>query len=84
MVTTVTPISFRQKSLFKKPRRVIRVNPYDNMVALSRYYSNEICQPEKEIYQILHNFTYNGTFKIETEAKTLSHRYREKIVYCQR
>ena len=54
------------------------------MVALSRYYNNEICQTEKEIYQILHNFTYNGTFKIETEAKTLSHRYREKIVYCQR
>ena len=48
------------------------------MVAFSRYYSNEICQTEKDKYQILNNFTYNGTFKIETEAKSLTHRYREK------
>ena len=53
------------------------------MVAFSRYYSNEICQTEKDKYQILNNFTYNGTFKIETEAKSLTHRYREKIVHCR-
>ena len=42
---------------------------------------SEICQSEKDKYQILHDLTYSGILKTETKAKNWTH--REEIAGCQ-